>query len=67
MLSNKVLHILAETGSPEAQYQLGLHYCFINNPTEAFHWLQQAAAQGHPMALELKQEIIERKLLDEKV
>jgi TPR repeat protein len=46
--------IYAESGSDEAQYQLGLKYLdgvgTLVDREQAIHWMEEAAGQGHKMA-----------------
>lgn len=54
----------AETGDPEAQYRLGIHYYDGSGVSEdkkvALEWLRRAAAQGHKKAINLL-EILDKK------
>ena len=53
--SLQLLQPLAEGGDPEAQYRLAVQYqaglgC-VQNPLQAYHWMREAAEQGHGLAL----------------
>ena len=51
----QLLQPLAEAGEPEAQYRVAVQYQaglgVVANPMQAFHWMREAAAQGHGLAL----------------
>lgn len=47
----KWFHLAAESGAPEAQYELGNKYKHIKKVDEALKWFKLAAAQGYTMAM----------------
>ena len=52
----KTLKPLAEKGNPDAQYAVGYMYYYgkgvIEDPIEARSWMQKAAVQGQPLAIQ---------------
>jgi len=57
------LEDLIREGGAEAEYQLALRYCILNNAKEAMRWLKAAAFKNHQKAIELIHELIEKKLI----
>ena len=65
MITDDVLHHLADKGHKDAQYQLGVRYCIRNNRALAKYWLKHAAKQGHPIAKDLLLELKKRNLFND--
>jgi TPR repeat protein len=53
--ARQLLQPLAESGNAQAQYRLAIQYQaglgVVANPTQASHWMREAAAQDHGLAL----------------
>ena len=53
--ARQLLQPLAESGNAEAQYRLAVQYQaglgVVANPPQAIHWMREAAAQDHGLAL----------------